>query len=52
MTILDIDDWDRTKVYQRSNKNSSLEQNSSLHNQIYTLYYQSKIPQKGKGEEF
>ena len=52
ITILDIDDWDRIRVNQYSKENSSLEQNSSLHNQIYTWYYQSKIPQKGKGEEF
>ena len=52
ITILDIDDWDRIRVNQYSKENSSLEQNSSLHNQIYTWYYQFKIPQKGKGEEF
>ena len=52
ITVLDIDDWDRIRVNQYSKGNSSLEQNSSLHNQIYTWYYQSKIPQKGKGEEF
>ena len=51
ITILDIDDWDRIKVNQYSKGNSSLEQNSSLHNQIYTWYYQSKIPQKRKEEE-
>ena len=52
ITNLDIGDWDRIRVNQYSKENSSLEQNSSLHNQIYTWYYQSKIPQKGKGEEF
>ena len=45
-------DWDRTRLHQYSKENSFLEQNSSLHNQIYTSYYQSKIPQKGKGEKF
>ena len=52
ITILDIDDWDGIKVNQYSKENSSLEHNSSLHNQIYTWHYQSKIPQKGKGGEF
>ena len=52
ITILDIDDWDWIRVNQYSKENSFLEQNSSLQNQIYTWYYQSKIPQKGKGEEF
>ena len=52
ITILDINDWDRISINKYSKENSSLEQNSSLHNQIYTWYYQSKIPQKGKGEEF
>ena len=33
---IDIDDWDRIKVSQYSKENSFLEQNSSLHNQIYT----------------
>ena len=36
ITVLDIDDWDRIRVNQYSKGNSSLEQNSSLHNQIYT----------------
>ena len=36
ITILDIDDWDRIRVNQYSKENPSLEQNSSLHNQIYT----------------
>ena len=36
MTVLDIDDWDRIRVNQISKENSSLEQNSSFHNQIYT----------------
>ena len=52
ITTLDIDDWDRIRVNQYSKENSFLEQNSSLHNQIYTWYCQSKIPQKGKGKEF
>ena len=33
MTILDINDWDRINV--NIQKNSSLEQNSFLHNQIH-----------------
>ena len=36
ITVLDIDDWDRIRVNQYSKENSSLEQNSSLNNQIYT----------------
>ena len=36
ITVLDIDDWDRIRVNQYSKGNSFLEQNSSLHNQIYT----------------
>ena len=48
ITILDIDDWDRIRVNQYSKEGPSLEHNSSLHNQIYTWYYQSK----GKGKEF
>ena len=36
ITTLDIDDWDRISVNQYSKENSFLEQNSSLHNQIYT----------------
>ena len=36
ITILNIDDWDRLRVNQYSKENSSLEQNSSLYNQIYT----------------
>ena len=36
ITVLDIDDWDRIRVNQISKENSSLEQNSSFHNQIYT----------------
>ena len=35
ITILGIDDWDRIRVNQYSKENSSLEQNSFLHNQIY-----------------
>ena len=46
VTILDIDNWDRVRVNQYSQENSSLEQNSLLHNQIYTWYYQFK----GKGK--
>ena len=34
IALLDIDDWDRIKVNQYLKGNSSLEQNSSLHNQI------------------
>ena len=36
ITILDIDDWDKIRVDQYSKENLSLEQNSSLHNQIST----------------
>ena len=36
ITILDIDDWDKIRVNQYSKENFSLEQNSSLHNQIHT----------------
>ena len=46
--ILDTDDCDRIRFNQYSKENSSSEQKSSLHDQIYTWYYQSKIPQKGK----
>ena len=50
IAILDIDDWDKIRVNQYSKENSSLEQNSSLHNQICTWYYQSKgkdkVPQE------
>ena len=35
VTILDIDDWYWIRVNQYSKEKSSLEQNSSLHNQIY-----------------
>ena len=52
ITIPDIYDWDRIRVNQYSKENPALEQNSSLHNQIYTWHYQSKKPQKGKREEF
>ena len=52
ITILDINDWDGIRVNQNSKENSSLKQNSFLHNQIYTWYYQSKIAQKGQEEEF
>ena len=34
--ILDTDDWDRIRFNQYSKGNSSSEQKSSLHNQIYT----------------
>ena len=37
---------------QYSKENSPLERNWSLYNQTYTWYYQSKIPQKWKREEF
>ena len=43
INLLDIDDWDRIRVKQYSKENLSWEQNSSLYNQIYTWYYQSKI---------
>ena len=33
-TVLDINDWDKIRVSQYSKENPSLEQNSSLHNQI------------------
>ena len=50
ITVLDIYGWDRIRVNQYSKENSSLEQNSSLHNQIYTWHYQSrgnsKFPQE------
>ena len=36
MTIHDIDDWDRIRANQYSKENSSLEQNSFLHNEIYS----------------
>ena len=36
ITILDIDNWDKIRVDQYSKENLSLEQNSSLHNQIST----------------
>ena len=34
ITVLDINDWDKIRVNQYSKENPSLEQNSSLHNQI------------------
>ena len=49
-TILDINDWDRSN-FQYSKENSSLEQNSSLHNQIHDII-NLKYIKKEKGEEF